>query len=250
MAAKVVLVTGGASGIGYAAAEAWCRQGCRVVISDRDQTAGDRAAARLTALGGEARFIACDVADAPQCTALMRQIETDLGGLDVAFNNAGIAGPSARIADCAANEWRQTIDVNLYGVFNCLREELRLFTTCGGGVAVNMSSIYGKRGIAGGSAYSASKHAVIGLTKSAALEYASRGVRVNAVCPGFVDTALTRGESSTIAQDTLRARVARGGMKRYATVDEIVQTVVWLASDAATFVNGAAIDIDGGFLAA
>lgn len=250
MTGRVALVTGGASGIGYAAADAWCRQGLTVIISDRDQTAGHAAKARLRDQGGDIRFIHCDVGNAEECGDMIQEIEKDLGRLDIAFNNAGITGPAARIADCDPAEWRRTIDINLFGIFNCLSEELRVFSAQGHGIAINMSSIYGKRGIAGGSAYSASKHAVIGLTKSAALEYGHKGIRINAICPGFIDTALTRGDRSTIPQDTMQARVSRGGQKRYGTADEVAQVVIWLASDDATFVNGAAIDIDGGFLAA
>lgn len=250
MSQKIVLITGGASGIGYAAASAWAQSGLQVVIADIDAEQGEAAAESLRTEGAKAHFIKTDVRDPDGCAALIAKVLSNYQRLDIAFNNAGIAGPAAKVADCAQQEWRTTIETNLFGIYYCLAAELKLFVAQGHGVVINMASVYGKRGVVGGSAYSASKHAVIGLTKSAALEYGKQGIRVNAICPGFIETPLTRAADSVIPSATLDALVARSASKRYGSPEEIADTVVWLASDAAQYINGAAIDIDGGFLAA
>lgn len=250
MQQQVVLVTGGASGIGYAAASTWARNGLRVIISDINEKAGTLAERTLRNEGGDVTFMAADVCSNIECTSLISNIVASHGRLDIAFNNAGVTGPAARVADCPVDEWRKTIDINLFGIYYCLAAELKVFVAQGYGVAINMASVYGKRGVAGGSAYSASKHAVIGLTKSAALEYGKKGIRINAVCPGFIETPLTRGIDSAVPVLTMDSLVARSASKRYGSPDEIAQTVAWLASDAAGYLNGTTIDIDGGFLAA
>ncbi|MDS1140412.1 SDR family NAD(P)-dependent oxidoreductase [Pusillimonas sp. SM2304] len=250
MERQVVLITGGASGIGYAAASAWVRNGLRVVISDINVKAGEAAEHALRAESADVRFIPADVSSSSACAGLIAEVMSRHGRLDIAFNNAGIAGPAAKVADCPMDEWRRTIDINLFGIYYCLAAELKAFTAQGHGVAINMASVYGKRGVAGGSAYCASKHAVIGLTKSAALEYGKKGIRINALCPGFIETPLTRGIDSTVPTSTMDALVARSANRRYGSADEIAQAAVWLASDGAAYLNGTAIDVDGGFLAA
>ncbi|MDN5842554.1 MAG: SDR family oxidoreductase [Alcaligenaceae bacterium] len=250
MEQRVVLVTGGASGIGYAAASAWARIGLRVIISDINSEAGFAAEQSLLSTGANVHFIATDVSRSSECTNLISEIMSSHGRLDIALNNAGITGPAAKLADYPIEEWRRTVDINLFGVYYCLAAELKAFTAQGHGVAINMSSVYGKRGVPGGSAYSASKHAVIGLTKSAALEYGKRGIRVNAICPGFIETPLTKGTESAVPTPIMDSLVARSANGRYGSPEEIAQAVVWLASDEAAYINGAAIEIDGGFLAA
>lgn len=250
MQSQVVLITGGASGIGYAAATAWARNGLHVVIADINPVTGKNAESTLRNEGGNVTFIAADVSKHSECTRLVSEVLSIHKRIDIAFNNAGVTGPAVRVGDCAPEEWRKTMDINLFGIYYCLAAELNVFSAQGHGVAINMASVYGKCGVAGGSAYSASKHAVIGLTKSAALEYGKKGIRVNAVCPGFIDTPLTKGADSAVPTSSMDALVARSASKRYGSPEEVAQAVVWLASDAARYINGTAIDIDGGFLAA
>lgn len=246
----VALVTGGASGIGRAVVLLWAAAGHHVVIADRDAEGGEALANQLRDGGQKASFVCTDVGLKQDCDALFQHIELTYGWLDLALNSAGIAGPAGRIADVSPDDWRHAIEVNLFGVYRCLAAELRLFVAGGGGCAVNVSSVYGQRGVRGGSAYAAAKHAVIGLTRSAALEYGARGIRVNAVCPGFIETPFTTAPGSSVSAKALDAQVERIPSRRMGTPAEVASVVLWLASDAASYVNGATIDIDGGFLAA
>ena len=248
MQGKVAMVTGASTGIGRAAALAFAREGAQVALGDVDGERGAATVAEVAALGGEAIFIRADVSDAASVADLVRGTVDRFGRLDFAFNNAGIEGSQAPTADCTIENWNRTIAVNLTGVFLCMREEIPRMLEHGGGVIVNNSSVAGLVGFAGIPAYTASKHGILGLTKTAALEYAAQGIRVNAVCPGVINTEMitrfTHGDAT--AADQLLATEPIG---RLGTPDEIADAVVWLCSERASFVTGQALAVDGGFVA-
>ncbi|HEU4455110.1 MAG TPA: SDR family oxidoreductase [Longimicrobium sp.] len=245
---RVALVTGAAAGIGRAAAEVFAREGASVVVSDVTTGAGEAVAAGIRAAGGAAVFVACDVSRPEQVQALARATVETFGGLDFAFNNAGVEGTTAPTAECTEAGWDRVMDVNLKGVWLCMREEIPRMLARGGGAIVNCSSVAGLVGFAGIAPYTASKHGLIGLTKTAALEYATQGIRVNAVCPGVIRTAMverfTGGDAAAEAQLVSSEPVGRMG-----TPDEVASAVLWLCSDSASFVTGHALVVDGGFVA-
>ena len=244
-AGKVAIVTGAASGIGRAAAQAFVARGAQVVLADIDEVRG-RATARD--LGEErALFVPTDVSRDADCGRLLASALERWGRLDYAFNNAGIVGAAAFTADYGAANWQRVIDVNLTGVFNCMAHELKVMKERGGAI-VNTASVMGTIGTPGGSAYCAAKHGVIGLTKAAALEYGRNGVRINAICPGYVATDMTVGEKSLFSEKALQAGVARTALRRIASAEEVAELVAWLCSDQAAYVTGAAYSIDGGFV--
>lgn len=245
---SVALVTGAATGIGLETALAFARAGCRVVVSDRDVARGEAAAARVRALGREAMFVACDVALPGQVEQLHRHIMTTWGRLDAACNNAGIEGETAPTADCTLENFDRVIGVNLRGLFLCLREQLRIMQAQGGGAIVNMASVAGLVGFGGLPAYCASKGGVVQLTKAAALEYATQGIRINAVCPGAIKTEMI----DRITHEAPAAEqqfAALHPMNRMGTVQEVADAVVWLCSPGAGFVTGQALAVDGGLVA-
>jgi NAD(P)-dependent dehydrogenase (short-subunit alcohol dehydrogenase family) len=245
---KVGVVTGASAGIGRAAAVALAAEGASVVLADRDAARGEQVVADIVAKGGEAVFVATDVSDDASVAALLAAVEARFGGLDFAFNNAGIEGSQAATAECTVENWQRTIAVNLTGVWFCMRHEIPLLLRRGGGSIVNCASVAGLVGFTTIPAYVASKHGVVGLTKTAALEYAQQGIRVNAVCPGVIDTEMV--ERFTGGQPAAEAAmVEMEPVGRMGRPDEIADAVVWLCSDRSSFVTGQALAVDGGFVA-
>jgi len=247
MDGKVALVTGASTGIGRASALAFAKRRAHVVVADLDDDRGESVAEEAGAAGSESLFVHTDVTNRDDVAALVQRCLERFGRLDYAHNNAGIQTAAANTADCSVYDWNRTLAVNLTGVFLCMREEIPQLLEQGGAI-VNTSSAGGLKGFPGASAYVAAKHGVIGLTKCAALEYATRGIRINAVCPGVVDTELTahfiEGDPH-LSEQLLDVEPVR----RFGTPTEIADAVVWLCSDQASFVTGHALVVDGGQLA-
>lgn len=246
---KVALVTGGGSGIGQATALRLAEEGARLVVADITIDGGEKTVAQIKAAGGEAIFVRTDVTKEADCAALVAAALKQYGKLDIAFNNAGIVGYPLLTADYGLANWQRVIDVNLTGVFNCMTHEIQAMKQAGGGSIINTASIMGLRGAVGGAAYCAAKHGVVGLTRAAALEYGRKNIRINAVCPGYVETPMTVGEDSIFPANKLEAGLDRAPIRRMATPAEIGEAVVWLASDKASYVTGISIPVDGGVMA-
>jgi NAD(P)-dependent dehydrogenase (short-subunit alcohol dehydrogenase family) len=244
---KVALVTGGSSGIGRASALAFAREGARVVIADVNVEGGQATAEAVRSMGGPAFFVQADVTSATQVEAMVAEVIQIYGRLDCAHNNAGVSGAGGPTADCPEELFDRIMTVNLKGVWLCMKYEITQMLKQGGGAIVNTSSAAGLVAWPGlTSAYVASKHGVVGLTKAAAVEYAPKGIRVNAVCPGTIRTPMVRG----LTDPEIEARFAAlHPARRIGEPDEVAQAVVWLCSDAASFVTGHAMSIDGGFVA-
>ncbi len=249
----VALVTGAGSGIGRASALCFAREGYRVMIVDLDEEGGAETVARIEAAGGEALFHRADVADEEQVAGMVQQALSAYGGLDCAHNNAGIGGPPVDTADYPRADWDRVMSTNLTGTWLCMKYELPPMLERGGGAIVNTASTFGVVGTAGMAAYVATKHAIVGLTRGAAIEYAARGVRVNAVCPGITRTAQVERFFSMIDEaapervaDEFAARVPLGRVGR---PEEIAEAVVWMCSPQAGFVTGHPMLVDGGWVA-
>lgn len=239
---KVALVTGAASGIGRAAAIAFARSGAAVLVSDVDETGGAETVRLIETAGGEAAFQRCDVSQAGEVRAMVAAAVARFGRLDCAFNNAGINSLAANEYD--DDVWARSVGINLTGVMLCIREEAEAMLHTGGGAIVNTSSINGLVGNPGQPAYTASKHGVIGLTRHAALRWAQAGIRVNAVCPGVIETAMT---APLVADPEMRKLIdSMTPMGRMGHAEEVAEAVLWLCSDAASFVTGHPLVIDGG----
>lgn len=245
MSHPVAVVTGAASGIGRACARALAEAGYVVVVADVDEAGGLETVRLLEASGATARFAPCDVSEEDQVEAALHVATEAFGRLDVLVNNAGIEGPVLPVHAISPDDWRRVFEVNVHGVFYGIRHALPLMSAAGGGAIVNVASVAGLNGFPMHAAYSASKHAVVGLTKTAALEGARAGVRVNAVCPGFTDTPMVTEGLERMGQsaDDLARRIPA---QRFAHPDEIAQAVVYLCSDAAAYVTGQTLTIDGG----
>src|SRR5919198_256362 len=247
---KVALVTGGASGIGRATALAFAREGAKLVVADMNADGGHQTVHMITENGGEAIFVQIDVTSANAVEAMISQTVETYGRLDCAHNNAGIAGRvRAPLHECPEDVWDQVLAINLKGVWLCMKYEILQMLHQGSGSIVTTASIMGLVGSwSGTSAYNASKHGVVGLTKTAALEYARAGLRVNAVCPGYIWTPLL--ESTLMSQPEMEAQiVARHPVGRMGRPEEIAEAVLWLCSDAASFVTGHTMTVDGGYVA-
>jgi NAD(P)-dependent dehydrogenase (short-subunit alcohol dehydrogenase family) len=245
---QVALVTGSGAGIGAACAHAFAKAGAAVVVTDINAEGGEVTAEKIRADGGQAEFCAADVTDAAAVAALVKFTVDTFGGLHYAHNNAGVLGQSARLTDCDDQEWFRTVDINLNAVYLGMKHQIPAIIASGGGAVVNTSSYAGLVAVPFASAYVASKHGVIGLSKAAAIEFGKKGVRVNAVCPG---SARTRLNVERVAGNPAieKAMTDVSPMKRFAEPDEIASAVVWLCSPGASFVNGHALAVDGGALA-
>src|SRR5215203_2113160 len=249
---KVALVTGGGSGIGRASAIAFSREGAEVIVSDIDITGGEETIRLIQAAGGTAIFVQADVARGTEVEALVKKGVETYGRLDYALNNAGIQGEIRQTAECSEENWNRIIAINLTGVWLCMKHELAYMLPQGSGTIVNTASNFGLVGSQGMPAYSASKHGVLGLTKTAALEYAKMGIRVNAVCPGPTQTPLVDrilSQQPQLATQIVEAIKAREPVGRMGQPEEIAEAVVWLCSEAASFVTGIALAVDGCFVA-
>ena len=246
---KVALITGGASGIGLAAARAFARAGARVVLAARGEQAGAAACRALVDGGAQALFVATDVRDEASVVQAVRRSVDHFGRLDLAFNAAGVGGDVAPLEHASQDVWDDVMATNARGVWLAMRHEIPAMLASGSGAIVNMSSIYGAAGKAAHHAYVASKHAVIGMTRSVALEYATRGIRVNALCAGVTATASMQ-QAELAAPALVHALIAQHPLARMASEAEIADAVLWLCSDGAGYVTGTPLAVDGGFLAA
>ena len=246
---KTVFITGGLSGIGKACALAAAKEGANIAIADLKSDETDKAMEEIKKENAKAIFIACDVSVFAQAQAAIEKTVSTFGTLDIALNDAGIGGKPNKIGEMLEKEWLEVIGINLNGVFNCMRHELAQMAKQKKGVIVNISSILGKVGFATSAHYAAAKHGVIGLTQTAALEYATEGIRINAICPGFIDTPLlTKGHINSHA-DVKQHIIDLHPMKRLGKAEEIANGFIFLASDDSSFMSGTAVEIDGGYLA-
>jgi NAD(P)-dependent dehydrogenase (short-subunit alcohol dehydrogenase family) len=246
---KVGLVTGGGSGIGRAVALAMAREGAKVVISDIVDEHGVETVAMIEGMGGSAAYAHADVSDWSEVEGAVKFAVEKYGALHLAVNNAGIGGPAAPMGEYPLDGWDKVIAINLSGVFYSMRAELPAMVAAGGGSIVNISSILGFVGFAASCAYVAAKHGVIGLTQNAALEYASQGVRVNSIHPGFIDTPLVEAGGIEREGDIWNMIAAKHAVGRWGTAEEVAEAILWLLTDKASFVTGSQYVVDGGYLA-
>ena len=243
---KIILVTGAASGIGQAAALRLAEEEAVVIVADVQETPGHRTVEQIKQAGGTAVFIRVDVSQPQDIESAFRQIRELYGRLDCACNNAGIDGDWADTLSCSLENFDRVYQVNVKGVWLCMREELQLMLPQSRGSIVNTASVAGHAGFIGYPAYTASKHAIMGLTKVAALEYAKRGIRVNAICPGIIHTPLFERYSKKAPEVDYAAMEPLGRLGRS---DEVAEAMLWLCSDESSFVTGSGLVVDGGFLA-
>jgi NAD(P)-dependent dehydrogenase (short-subunit alcohol dehydrogenase family) len=245
---KVVIVTGGSFGIGRSTALAFAEQGAKVVIADWLTDKENETASSITRSGGEATFIKCDVSSTNDVKRMVEETVTRYGKLDAAFNNAGIEGANGITHECTEENWDKLISINLKGIWLCMKYEIPEMLKAGGGAIVNCASIAGMFGFPGLPAYVASKHAILGLTKTASLEYAKSGIRVNAVCPGVIHTAMIDRVTKQ-DKEVEQQYIAMEPVGRMGNPSEVGAAVTWLCSGAASFVTGISLPVDGGFAA-
>lgn len=260
---KIALVTGAGSGIGRASALAFAREGAKVAVADVQEKAGEETVSLIQQAGGTAVFIKADVSKEAEVRAMVGKTVEVLGGLHYAHNNAGVRGERVRMADCTEETWDRILDTNLKSVWLCMKYEILHMIKHGGGAIVNTSSVGGVAGLPKLGPYVASKHGIVGLTKTAALEYIRSGIRVNAICPGLIDTPMIQRTVYAKIRPTNPIRKFFRNTKkffgykalslqqpagRFGEADEVASAVVWLCSDGASFVNGHAMVIDGGYL--
>lgn len=252
LSGKVALVTGAGSGIGRASALAFARAGATVMVSDILPDTGQAVVEEIRALGGKAAFQRCDVSDRRMIADLVTACVATFGGVDCAFNNAGIGGPIMKLADYPEEAWDQIMATNLTSIFLCMKYEIAQMLKQGGGSIVNCSSVTGLVGTRGMPAYSASKHGIMGLTKTAALDYAQQNIRINAVCPGTIHTPAVDAfleREPDIAPQFIAEMIAGEPIGRLGTPEEIADAVVWLSSPGASFMVGQGLTVDGGYVA-
>ncbi|MEH2334929.1 SDR family oxidoreductase [Nostoc sp.] len=242
---KVAFVTGAANGIGRATALAFAREGANVVVADVSEQGNQETARMIEDLGGRVLAVKCDVTRTEDVTAALSKTIETFGRLDFAFNNAGVEQKKAPAAELDEAEWDRIVNTDLRGVFLCLKHEISLMLKQGGGAIVNTSSGAGIIGIKGNLAYTAEKHGVIGLTKAAALDYASQNIRINAVCPGYIDTSMMARFTGGTPEGRQKV-VSEEPIGRMGQPEEIANAVIWLCSDASSFVVGHALVVDGG----
>ena len=248
MTGKVALVTGGGSGIGRAAVLAFSKRGATVATVDLDEAGGAETVRLAGELGAKVDFWRVDVSKADEVEAMVSRVVASHGRLDYAYNNAGIEGPTGSLVECSEADFDRVISVNLKGVWLCMKSEIPVMIAAGGGAIVNTSSISGLKGSSGLGPYAGSKFGVAGLTRSAALEFGGQGVRVNAICPGTIDTPMVErlwGADPKKSQQLLEGTP----LHRQGHPAEVAEVVVWLCSDAASYVNGNLMKVDGGYLA-
>ena len=247
---KIRLITGASSGIGRAAALAFSKEGGTIVVSDINEQGGRETVEMIKSESGEATFIKTNVAEYKEVESLMNSIIDQYGKLDIALNNAGIGGPIARTIDASIESWEKVMAVNASGVFYCMKCQIPIMLKQGGGIIVNTSSIAGLRGLPNSIAYSASKHAVVGMTKTAAMEYARNNIRINAICPVFTVSPMFDPDTLDGMVKGISEKLKAGiPMKRFGRIEEQVGAMMYLCSDKATYVTGHAMPVDGGLTA-
>lgn len=243
---KVAIVTGAGSGIGKAIALLYATEGAKVVVCDISEKGGNEVVDEIKSKGGQAIFVKADSSSADDNKHLVEQAVQQFGGLHIAVNNAGIGGPIGAVGEYPIDGWDKVIAINLSGVFYGMRYQIPAILKAGGGSIVNMASILGKVGTKGSSAYVAAKHGVVGLTETAALEYAAQNIRVNAIGPGYISTPLVE---NSLDEATLNALIGLHPIGRLGTAEEVANLALWLNSDKASFVTGSYYNVDGGYLA-